>query len=154
MRPRLEYASAAWSPQTAGKKKQLETVQKKAARFVTRDYSRETKSENLVHHLNWDPLEARRNSKDVVMWFKIHHHLVHLPFPSSVVLKPRISRHDHDLAYLQVWPRIDAYRFSFFVCVVPLWNGLPPAAVAVGAEQPRVFQRLALDHFRVQAGTV
>ena len=149
VRPRLEYASTAWSPQTAGKKKQLEAVQRKAARFVSRDYRRETSSEELVNHLNWDTLETRRKNKDVTMWHKIHHNQIKLPFPPSVILKPRLAYNDHRLAYSVLHSRVDGYKFAFFVRTIPLWNGLPSAAV--GEESVQAFQRLALDHFRVQA---
>jgi len=38
VRPHLEYAAAAWDPYLLGDCKQLEKVQRRAARFVKRDY--------------------------------------------------------------------------------------------------------------------
>ena len=132
--------------------KQLESVQRKAARFVTRDYRREVRGEQLVESLQWDTLEVRRNVKDVTMWYKIHNHLIQLPFPPTVLPKPRLSRNDHPLAYLQVWPRVDAFKYSYFVRTVPLWNSLPIGAVSAVTSQS--FQQLALDHIRVQLSSV
>ena len=150
VKPKLEYASTAWSPQTPGKKKLLESVQRKAARFVTREYSRAVKSDDIVRELKWDTLETRRNTNDVVMFYKIHHQIVQLPFPPSVVPKPRLAQHDHELVYLHVRPRIDAYRHSFFVRSIIMWNSLPSAAVTASSLQG--FQPLALAHFRARAG--
>ena len=66
VKPKLEYATTAWSPQTSGKIKQLESVQKKAARFVTRQYSREVRGDKIVQDLSWDTLETRRAAKSSI----------------------------------------------------------------------------------------
>ena len=148
VRPKLEYATTAWNPQTSGKIKKLESVQNKAARFTTRDYRRQVKGEDIVRSLKWDTLETRRAVKDVTMWHKVVNNQVQLPFPPTVLPKPRLNYQDHPLAYLHIRPRIDAYKFSFFVRTIPLWNGLPIGVVY--ASTPESFQRLALDHMRVQ----
>ena len=44
VRPILEYGSSVWDPHCIGSKCELENVQKRAARFVTRNYSPETGS--------------------------------------------------------------------------------------------------------------
>ena len=51
-KPKLEYASTKWSPQTPGKIRLLESVQNKASRFVCRDYSRTTSVSGLKSSLN------------------------------------------------------------------------------------------------------
>ena len=143
---KLEYASTAWSPHTLGKIRLLESVQNKAARFVCRDYSRTTSVSGLKSSLKWDWLESKRNTKDCVMWYKVHNHLVHMKFPTAVTQKPRLGRHDHQLAYLHISPRIDTYKYSYFVRTIPMWNGLPAATVTAPILQ--AFQRLAMAHFR------
>ena len=40
VRPVLEYASCVWDPHTAKEKEKIEKVQRRAARFVTNNYSR------------------------------------------------------------------------------------------------------------------
>ena len=146
VRPKLEYATSAWSPQTTGKIKKLESIQRKAARFVCKDYRRETDSGELVKQLNWDTLKTRRDTRDSVMWYKIQHKLVHLPFPTTITPKPRLGRHDHPAAYLQLQPQVNAYKYSFFVRTIPLWNGLPISAI--NAPTLQSFQRLTLVHMR------
>ena len=41
VRPQLEYAASVWDPYTRKKQQQIEMVQRRAARFVFRNYSRE-----------------------------------------------------------------------------------------------------------------
>ena len=141
VRPKLEYASSAWNPQTKTKIKQLEQVQNKAARFVTKSYDRDTSVSALKSSLGWVDLERRRKMHDCVMWFKIHYCFVFLPFPPLVVPKPRLARNDHNLAYLHLDSRINSFKFSFFVRTIPVWNSL--SADAVSAPRPDVFQALA-----------
>ena len=60
VRPQLEYASEAWNPHSITKIKELEQVQKAAARFVHCDYRYTTSSSALVTALGWDLLHTRR----------------------------------------------------------------------------------------------
>ena len=63
MRPHLEYASAAWDPYLQKDKTQLEAVQRRAARFVRNEYSREPGTvTSLYRELDWDILEKRRKN--------------------------------------------------------------------------------------------
>ena len=144
VRPKLEYASTAWSPQTPGKIRKLESIQNKAACFVTHKYDRITSVTGLKTSLNWPTLESRRNYRGCLMWYKIHHGLIHISFPDSVSQKQRLGRHDHQLAYRQICPRVEAYQHSFYFRTIPLWNGLP-ASVATATTLP-AFQRLAMSN--------
>ena len=62
-----------------------------------------------------------------------------------VVLKPRLSRLDHDLAYLEINARVYAYKSSFFVRTIPIWNNL--FANTVVAPSPEDFHVLASPTF-------
>ena len=44
VRPIIDYGSSVWDPHCNGLNGELENVQKRAARFVTRNYSHETGS--------------------------------------------------------------------------------------------------------------
>ena len=57
MRPILEYGSSVWESNCNGRNGELENVQKRVARFVTRNYSRETGSmTGILEILKWKPL--------------------------------------------------------------------------------------------------
>ena len=132
---KLEYASTAGSPQTPGKIRKLESIQNKAACFVTHKYDCTKSVTGLKMSLNWPTLESRRNYRDCLMWYKIHHGLIHISFPDSVSQKQRLGRYDHQLAYRQICPREEAYRHSFYVHTIPLWNGLP-ASICSNCHNP------------------
>ena len=54
VRPILEYGSSVWDPYTLGFQDELEKVQNRAARFVTRNYTREEGSmTGILEQLKW-----------------------------------------------------------------------------------------------------
>ena len=61
VRPHVEYASSVWDPHLKKHVKQIEGVQRRAARFVKNCYTREPGTvTNLLNELNWIPLKVRR----------------------------------------------------------------------------------------------
>ena len=57
VRPILEYGSTVWDPHFNGLNDELENVQKRSARFVTRNYSYETGSmTGILEELKWESL--------------------------------------------------------------------------------------------------
>ena len=83
------------------------------------------------------------------MWYKIHYQFVLMPFPYPVKLKPRLSFTDHDLAYTRLQPRSLAYKNSFCVRTIPMWNALTlPIVTAITVE---TFQEAATAHMLGQA---
>ena len=66
VRPILEYGSSVWDPHPDKLRKELEKVQNRAARFVTRNYDYETGSmTGILGQLKWESLKKRRK--------RIHH---------------------------------------------------------------------------------
>ena len=57
VRPQLEYASTVWSPYTASDSNKLESVQHRAARWVTRDYGYTSSISAMLQDLNWCTLD-------------------------------------------------------------------------------------------------
>ena len=57
----LEYAASIWDPHNIGKIDQLEKIQRRAARFTTRNYfDRQPGSvTNMIVKLGWEPLQVR-----------------------------------------------------------------------------------------------
>ena len=53
VRPQLEYAATVWSPHTAIYITKLEAVQRRSARWATRDYQRTSSVTQLIKDLNW-----------------------------------------------------------------------------------------------------
>ena len=129
VRPQLEYGSEAWNPYTASNINSLEQVQKSAARFAQGDYRQTTSSSALVSALGWDSLHSRRLLAQCVLFYKIHHHLVNMPFPPVVTQASYIGRQDHELKYTVPRATIDPYKYSFYPRAIRTWNHLPRAVV-------------------------
>ena len=65
LRPILEYGSTVWDPHCNCLNYELENVQKRAARFLTRNYSYDTGSmTGILEELKWEILQKRR--KDII----------------------------------------------------------------------------------------
>ena len=147
VRPKLEYASSAWSPHTNKDSKRIEAVQNAAARFCTRDYQRTSSVSGMVSDLGWDSLRIRRLLLDVTLFYKIQHDFVRIPFPPQVTPAPLQSTRSSHIYKKQVtYASINAYKHSFFIRTIPVWNGLPGSAVV--APSVGMFQAAALPTLR------
>ena len=67
VRPQLEYASTAWSPHTPTDIQKIESVQRKAVRWATRDYRYTSSVTSMLNNRNWRPLDQRRVDCRLVM---------------------------------------------------------------------------------------
>ena len=125
VRPKLEYSTPAWNPYLDKDVNELEKIQRRAARFVSGNYSQYSSVSEMISRLNWDSLEYRRTMSSLTLFFKIYYGLVNIHFPPCVVPK-RILRSSsgHPHQYIQVPSKKDSFRYSFFVRTVPLWNSL------------------------------
>ena len=81
VRPTLEYACAAWDPWNSKHIQQLEKVQRRAARFATRNYHDRHPGSvtQMIEDLHWEPLQTRRLKIRLVLLYKIQHALVAIP---------------------------------------------------------------------------
>ena len=91
----MEYASSCWSPNSEKQNKMLEMVQHSAAKFVTNRYPKKGHYEefsisDIIHELEWDTLEVRRNRAKLSMAYKILHG--HVILSSDSLPKANISR--------------------------------------------------------------
>ena len=115
VRPQLEYVSAVWYPHYDKDINKVEAVQRRAARWATRDY-RYTSSVTatcMMKDLNWRPLDQRRIYSRLLMMYKVTYDLVAIPAPECLVRNTRQSRHIHSLTYRQIHTLKDYYRFTF-----------------------------------------
>ena len=137
VRPSLEYSSSVWDPHTKELINQIEMVQRRAARFVTSNYSRKSSVALMLQQLQWRSLFERRAQNKVLIIYKIMNGLVAIPAAPPYMHSASGTR-GHDLQLRQHHCRIQTYQHSFFPSVVPLWNSLP--AVAVTAPSVEAFK--------------
>ena len=73
IRTQLEYACPVWDPHLQKDINSLESVQRRAARFITNDYYSKTPGDmtKMLKRLNLEPLHERRKTKRLEMFSKI-----------------------------------------------------------------------------------
>ena len=71
VRPILEYGSSVWDPYTDKLQEELEKVQKRAAKFLTRNYVYETGSmTGILGQLKWESPKKRRKDNRIILLYK------------------------------------------------------------------------------------
>ena len=91
IRPKLEYSTPIWNPDTFSQVKSLERVQHSAARFVKNDYRRNTNPADLITALGWPTLERRRIIKQATTFYKILNNIIEItpPPPPGLLTRSR-----------------------------------------------------------------
>ena len=130
VRSSLEYCSSIWAPHTKQHIDKIESVQRRAARYVTKRYHNTSSVTSILNHLNWNTLENRRNINRVTMLYKITHNLVAID-PNLYLVKPPVmhTRNSNILQYQLFNARTNYFKYSFFPHTVVLWNSLSHATL-------------------------
>ena len=123
--PRLEYSSTVWDPHHNRDIHNLEQVQRRAARFVSRDYTERTSAcvTNMIQSLGWESLQHRCYINRLTMLFKIQHGTIDIS-PDFVQLKTN-EPEDLDKRLRQLQAANDAYKFSFYPWTISDQNRMP-----------------------------
>ena len=123
--PIAEYASVAWSPHTIKDISAIESIQRRAPRFVFNDYSRHSSVSAMLADLNWQSLEECRVINDLTMFYKVNFNVVNISFPAEIKLGFQGIRRSHDYKFMPLSSSVNAYNCSFFHRTIPVWNCLP-----------------------------
>ena len=132
VRPVLDYAGTAWDPYQANHMGNLEKIQSRAARFVTRRHSREDSVTEMRAELQWRTLQERRLTARLCMLHKTIHGSAACDLPHDVTRVASTSRSSHNQQYTIPPSRTDTYKYSFFPRTLKVWNLLPPHIVEAG----------------------
>ena len=136
VRPHLEYAAAVWSPWQQKYIHDVEKIQRRAARYVCRDYGRMSSVTSMLQSMNWETLETRRKKARTTLMYKCINGLVAIPLsPYFTVGQQRSTRHSHLYNINIPLCRIDCYKFSFFPQTIRMWNSLPSDIVEAPLEK-------------------
>lgn len=130
VRPVLEYSSIVWDPTSQANILALEQVQRRAARFVTNDYTSRTRGcvTKMQEDLGWDTLQNRRRDSRLAMLYKIDHQLVDVK--KEQFLRSGDSRTRGGHKFYQERITSEVFRNSFFPRTVVDWNKLPSTVTA------------------------
>ena len=105
--------------------------------------------QELVQKLKWESLHRRRQVADLALFYKIQRNIVRIPFPAAVAPTPLEStRHNHHFHKLVPQATLNAFKYSFFIRTIPLWNGLTLKAVTAGTIEQ--FNNLAMAALKNQ----
>ena len=144
VRPILEYSSTVWSPHTEKNINLIESVQRRAARFVTNTYDRMSSVTSLLHGLGWPSLKQRREIAKAIMLYKILHNRVAVPF-SYYSTPISVHTRGHPQRFQQVSAHVNSYLYSYFPSTIKIWNSLP--AEVIQASSVEEFKRLIRTHY-------
>jgi hypothetical protein len=130
VRPKLEYATTVWDPHHKYLAHNLEMVQRRSARWVCHNYSREASVTSMLDTLGWKPLQHRRTIARMTMIYKITNCLIAIPIAEYLTPVRRQTRHTHLHSYLQYQCNTEFFRYAFFPRSVVQWNSLPVDVVS------------------------
>ena len=131
VRPSLEFASPVWDPFTAKDINKLESVQRRAARWVVNRHRQTSSVDTMLTHLHWPTLQARRRKARLTAFYKYHTGQLNICSNRRPTKSPPVksTRNSHSEAYLRPSCRTQYRQFSFFPRTIAEWNDLPSAAV-------------------------
>ena len=109
---------------------ELESVQKRAARFVTGNYNYETGSmTGILGQLKWESLKKRRKDNRLILLYKGLKGKASVP-TDDLIPKTRRCRNQHSMAFQTPIANIDIYKGSFFPQTIRDWNALPDPLIS------------------------
>ena len=86
IRPKLEYSVGIWDlhtlpAHTVKDINKVESVQQKAARFVTSDYGQKSSVTKMLSDLEWPSLQQRRKDLKLTLFYKAYYNHVDIDIP-------------------------------------------------------------------------
>ena len=136
VRPLVEYCSSAWDPGYVGQIRQVEAVQRKAARFVTSDWGRYSSVTDMVKSLEWHTLQERRLVRRLSIFYQVLHGNTAVQLPNYVTQQNRPRPHPFQYSSIQASKL--CYTDSFWPRTILSWNPLPLDIVSAKS----------VDHFK------
>ena len=108
-------------PSTAIDLQKVEAANRRAARWVYRNYRYPSGVTAMMMDLNWRPLDQRRIYNRLTMLYKDTYDLVAIPASQYLTRNTRLSRHIHPFSYRQ----IPTPKHYFSQSQLFIWNALP-----------------------------
>ena len=105
----------------------MEKVQRRAARFVTKNFRRKASVSEMLHELGWQSLDGRRqlDQRRLVLFFKIINGLASVETEDILTPADSRTRKNHSFKFKHLQANCDSYRYSFFPATTSSWNNFP-----------------------------
>ena len=140
VRPIVEYASQVWDTNNKNVIQKVESVQRKAARFILNDYNKDSSVSKMIKKLNLDSIELRCKIKKV----KLMHSIASQKTFLSNAIKPTYARDRIKFSPIHAW--VQSYAVSFIPSFINQWNNLPVAMVNV--DDAKAFKNSIFEFYR------
>lgn len=145
VRPQLEYASSIWSPHPNYLIDMIESVQNRAARFISRDYSHHSSVTQMKLDLSLQPLVLRRDIALLSLLHKYVYNCTRSTLP--IQLASNTSRRlNNQLSFSRMYGSTHAFNFSALPVAIRLWNSLPDSIAAENNQEK--FRHLLHEHLQ------
>ena len=125
VRPIMEYAAPVWDPFYNTDIYKLEKIQRRAARWITSDYSRHTSVASLLSFLNIPTLQHRRNSSRLSLFYSIVNNLLPINIPPYYQRTQFHTRNHHPTHFILPQATLNSFKYSFYPRTIRDWNNLP-----------------------------
>ena len=111
---------------------ELESVQKRAARFMTGNYNYETESmTGILGQSKWEPLKkmGKDNRLIVILRYKGLKDKASQP-TDDLIPKTMRGKNQHSVAFQTHIANTDVYEGNFFLQTIRDWNALPDSLIS------------------------
>lgn len=126
IRPILEYASVVWYPYKQCDLKILDSVQRKAIRFICRNYSHNFSPTQALQSLNIVPLHSRYRIESLKLLYTVINSSPSITGGNYIsFMEETCTRSSHILNIKPLFARTNTFKLSFFPRTIDLWNSLP-----------------------------
>lgn len=131
VRPKLEYASPVWDPYTASDTHKLEAVQRRAVRFIKKDYRWRAPVTHHRQSLKLDTLQERRNVARLRTFYRYYNgDIVVNNMPTLHLASFNTRQAVNPLVIQNTLPTCTNYmRYSYAYQAISDWNLLPEHVV-------------------------
>ena len=124
VQPVLEYGCCVWDPHHQNHILKFEKIHKRAARFVTNNFSLiQGNTVKNMRELSWIPLEERRARIKLCTLFRAKLGLIDIPIQDLIQVKSNTRRQTSH--YFTPQSTVDSHLYSFYPNTLRLWNSLP-----------------------------
>ena len=128
VRSNLDYASELWAPQSIGNISKVESIQRRATKYILKlKYDDPLSYRDRLHKLNLLPLSYQHELKDIIFYFKCRLGLVNIPVHQYFLNKVpgRTTRNSSASDLLITKCRTKLFQTSYFNRLPKLWNNMP-----------------------------
>lgn len=122
----LEYGCAVWDPHQLSLQHELEKIQNRAARFITKKYGRSYSVTKIKSNIGLIPLADRRKNLRLKLFHNIYYNNTGIDKNKYLFPPHFVSyRRDHVKKVREPLCKTDIFQHSFFPFCISSWNKLP-----------------------------